>query len=126
MYELRYYFNKAKGICEGLIYHGKGGNENLFDRFKDCKDMCYKTGSHVVLLYPLPMKGLEWVVEISTSANPGSILAHCLVCAFLMDSCFKAKQTRTSGKYFLKLHFQFPQQAVEKLDFKLCVNPGLS
>ncbi len=44
--ELRYYLNKVKGICEGFLYHGKGGNQNSFERYKDCTDMCYDTGKN--------------------------------------------------------------------------------
>jgi hypothetical protein len=41
--DLKYYFNQQKGICEGFIYHGKGGNDNNFERYKDCVDMCLDT-----------------------------------------------------------------------------------
>ena len=42
--EIRYFFNKGKGVCEGFLYHGKGGNENNFYRYKDCKDHCSEAG----------------------------------------------------------------------------------
>ncbi|XP_028399649.1 neurogenic locus notch homolog protein 2-like isoform X2 [Dendronephthya gigantea] len=48
--ELRYTFNKAEGVCEAFIYHGKGGNENNFNRFKDCEDFCSDTVTDVCRL----------------------------------------------------------------------------
>ena len=42
--ELRYYFNQKKGICEGFIFHGKGGNVNNFEKYKDCVNKCSGTG----------------------------------------------------------------------------------
>ena len=49
-YELKYFFNKETGICQGFLYHGKGGNENNFDKFKDCEDFCADTSKNKIVV----------------------------------------------------------------------------
>lgn len=36
----RFYFNEAKGRCEGFTFGGCGGNGNNFKTLKECKQTC--------------------------------------------------------------------------------------
>ena len=49
-YELKYYFNKQNGICEGFLFLGKGGNDNNFEKFKDCEDFCSGTSKNKIVV----------------------------------------------------------------------------
>ena len=36
----RFYFNEAKGRCEGFTFGGCGGNGNNFKTLKECQQTC--------------------------------------------------------------------------------------